>query len=221
MNTDLNSLRIFQSHRRRQAGFSLVEVVLAVGVVSFAFVAILGLIPAGLSQFRQAVDTSVCSQIAQRVIMDAQQTEFDILIDAANTQSKEPGISFRAPKISGAELRYFDEQGNEVVPSNESAKTNPATLSTKEKALIVYHVNTRIRPMTVLPRTSGDESPAIATVTVEVAYNPGHRKLSFKANISNPTSKDYAFSNLIDLSDPTKNPGVTVKTYASQVGRNQ
>lgn len=221
MNITHSLPRAFPSNGRGQKGFSLVEVVLAVGVVSFAFVAILGLLPAGLAQFRQAVDTSVCSQISQRVIMDAQQTEFDTLIDASDPKSKDPGVSFRAPKISSAELRYFDEQGNEVVPAGNSAKANPQNLSPKEKALIVYHVNTRIRPMTVLPRDGTAESPSIATVTVEVAYNPGHRKLAFKDNVSSPTSKDYSLSNLIDQSDPAKNPGVTVKTYASQVGRNK
>jgi uncharacterized protein (TIGR02598 family) len=220
MNTTHNLSRTIESQRRGQKGFSLVEVVLAVGVVSFAFVAILGLLPAGLAQFRQAVDTSVCSQIAQRVIMDAQQTEFNALIDASDPNSNNKGVSFRAPKISGPELRYFDEQGNEV-PVSAAARANPDSLSKDEKKLIVYHVNTRIRPMTVLPRTDADESPAIATVTVEVAFNPGHRKLKFKSASTDLKSEEYALSNLIDRSDASKNPGITVKTYCTQVGRNQ
>src|SRR5687767_4065395 len=76
-----NSPRTSRRLPELRGGFSLVEVVLAIGVVSFAFVAILGLVPAGMSQFRQAIDTAVCAQIAQRVIGDAQQTDFDLLID--------------------------------------------------------------------------------------------------------------------------------------------
>jgi uncharacterized protein (TIGR02598 family) len=186
----------------------LIEVVLAVGVVAFAFVAILGLIPAGMTQFRQAIDTSVCSQIAQRVIMDAQQSEFNVLIDASDPQASQSGSTLRAPKFSDPQLRYFDEQGNEV-PVSDAAKRDSNSLSATEKLLVVYHVNTCIRPMTALPQTgaSTSDARAVATLMVEVAYNQGNRKLTF-------------LNNRIDLSDP-KNKGVIVKTYCSQVGRNQ
>lgn len=39
-----------------RAGFSLVEVIVAMGVVAFAFVGLLGVIPSGLNSFRQSVD---------------------------------------------------------------------------------------------------------------------------------------------------------------------
>src|ERR1044072_1866403 len=37
--------------RRRSGGFSLIEVTLALGIVGFAFVVLIGLLPAGLSVF--------------------------------------------------------------------------------------------------------------------------------------------------------------------------
>ena len=85
--------------------FSLVEVVLAIGIVAFAFVAILGLLPVGMTTFRQAMDTATGSQIIQRVINEAQQTDFPTLI-------KEPRLE-----------RYFDDQGNEVESLPESIYT--------------------------------------------------------------------------------------------------
>ena len=48
-------------------GFSLVEVVIAVGVAAFALVALLGLLPSGLKTFKSTMNTAVGSQIAQRV----------------------------------------------------------------------------------------------------------------------------------------------------------
>jgi uncharacterized protein (TIGR02598 family) len=48
--------------------FSLVEVVLALGVISFAIVAILGVIPAGLNTGHSAQDETRASHIAQGVI---------------------------------------------------------------------------------------------------------------------------------------------------------
>lgn len=69
---------------------------MAIGVFGFAFAAIMGLIPMGLNNFRQAMDASVGTQICQRVLNDVQQTDFDTL--------------------TGGSLddRYFDEEGNEV-----------------------------------------------------------------------------------------------------------
>jgi len=188
-----------------------VEVVLAVGVVAFAFVAILGLIPAGLTQFRQAIDTSVCAQIAQRVIMDAQQTDFETLIDAKNSKSSETNMTFRAPFIGEPAERFFDEQGNEVVPKNAK------TLSNAEKTTVVYYVNTRVRPQATFPRADGKDAPDTATITVQVAFNPGNRTLKYFSDTTNQSAAKYPVANLIDTAET---PGIIVKTYNAQVGRN-
>ncbi|XHR31170.1 MAG: Verru_Chthon cassette protein B [Chthoniobacteraceae bacterium] len=81
---------------RGKRGFTLIEITLALGIVSFAFIGLLGLLPAGLQTFRSAVDTSVRSQIIQRICSDAMQADFDTLI------SNPPAD------------RYFDDQGNEI-----------------------------------------------------------------------------------------------------------
>jgi uncharacterized protein (TIGR02598 family) len=49
-------------------GFSLVEVVLALGVVAFAIVAILGVIPVGLSSGRSSQSETRAAQIAQDIL---------------------------------------------------------------------------------------------------------------------------------------------------------
>jgi uncharacterized protein (TIGR02598 family) len=82
-------------------GFSLVEVILSIGVVSFAFLAMFGLMPAGLTIFRQAIDNSLGSQIVQRIVGEAQQTDYPTLI------------------ASGVTQRYFDDQGNEVASDKD------------------------------------------------------------------------------------------------------
>ena len=73
---------------------------MAIGIVAFAFVAIFGLIPVGLNTFRAAMDTSVRSQIAQRVVFEAQQTDPKTLENRAN------------------DFRYFDDEGTEVKPED-------------------------------------------------------------------------------------------------------
>ena len=50
---------------RRDDGFSLVEVTLAIGIIAFAFVALFGLLPMGMTTFRAAVDSTNDTSIMQ------------------------------------------------------------------------------------------------------------------------------------------------------------
>jgi len=210
-----------RSSVRSTAGFSLVEVVLAVGVVAFAFVAILGLLPAGMTQFRQAIDTTVCAQIAQRVIGDAQQTNFDVLIDEANLPASPDDrdhFTFRAPKVLDPGYRYFDERGGEVIPSSISGRSNPENLSPSEKVLIVYHVNVRVMPQSSIPRSGSSGGTAggdqLAMLTIQVVNNPSNRKLEISTDAQD--NKDKPKRQLI-----VKTPGLQILTYSAQIARNQ
>jgi uncharacterized protein (TIGR02598 family) len=64
---------------RRLAGYSLVEVMVAVGMVSFGIIAMVSMMPSGLSTFRNSMDRSISSQIAQRIVNEARQTDFATL----------------------------------------------------------------------------------------------------------------------------------------------
>lgn len=55
------------SSRDQKDGFSLVEVVLALGLMSFAVIAILGLIPTGLTTLRQSMNQTVEAQIVRSI----------------------------------------------------------------------------------------------------------------------------------------------------------
>jgi uncharacterized protein (TIGR02598 family) len=156
MDTPKHSVLSFQKARASRAAFSLVEITMAIGIVSFAFLGVFGLIPTGLNTFRQAMDASVGSQIAQRVINDAQQTDFNTLIGgntSAFQQSSTP--------------RYFDDQGNEVTTAGGA----------------IYQVNTCITPATATPSASGNTNPNLATVTVQIANNPGNRRINLDATM--------------------------------------
>jgi uncharacterized protein (TIGR02598 family) len=59
--------------------FTLVESVLAIGVVSFAMVSMIGLIPVGLDTFRTAMTVSVESGIANGLAVEAQRSDFATL----------------------------------------------------------------------------------------------------------------------------------------------
>jgi uncharacterized protein (TIGR02598 family) len=85
-------------------GFSLIEVVLALGIVSFAFVGLLGLMPVGLDTLRKAIDTSAQSQIAQQISAEIQRAPFSDISDASFVQRRFP--------------MHFDDQGLPV-PSGD------------------------------------------------------------------------------------------------------
>jgi uncharacterized protein (TIGR02598 family) len=214
MATSASSVRKSNHSRlRRHRGFSLVEVTLSLGIISFAFVGIFTLIPTGLHTFRQATDASIGSQIAQRVIGDALQTDYDVLTDEANlpnSPSETPAnYTFRAPAVHAPAFRYFDDQGVELV------RATPAEPPTDdEKRRIVYWVNTRIQPRTERVQTGSEAClQHLATITVQVATNPANRTL-------NVTTDDDPASGLgKDLLKPT--PGVAISTYTTFVARNR
>jgi len=156
--------------------------------------------------------TTVGTQIAQRVIAEAQQTDFDLLIDGVSRDdSTQDGLTFRAPARNDERLRYFDEQGNEVVP------LNPDSLTEEEKRRIIYYVNTRIMVRTPRPSTdSGRNAIDLATVTVQVATNPGNREIPI--HIAPPAADD--------VTDPERNlfkPDIKmpISTWSAMIARNQ
>ncbi len=61
---------------KKPAAFTLVEVALSLGIMSFALVALIGMLPVGLSTFRDSVNLTIESQIAQQLYTDIQQTPF-------------------------------------------------------------------------------------------------------------------------------------------------
>ncbi len=136
-------------------GFSLVEICLAIGVVAFAFVGVVGLLPAGMDVYRTSMNESISTQIAQRVLNDAQQSDFASLIGGTPPQTK----YYELPPV-----RYFDEEGNEL-------------LGTQSKDSI-YHVHTVVQSTPKFPDGSGQNTipmNELATVVVQVVVNPGQR----------------------------------------------
>jgi uncharacterized protein (TIGR02598 family) len=85
----------------------LIEVVLAIGVVAFAFIPMIGLLPVGLSTFRQSIEATVGSQIVEGIINEAQQTDFTTLTNQTNALS----------------YYYYDEQGNKLTSQAGSVYT--------------------------------------------------------------------------------------------------
>jgi len=77
-----------------QHAFSLVEVVLAIGVIGFGVLIVLGLMPVGLNTMRQAMDNSTELQIVKQISGEA------LLMRFSQLTTNFSGKTF-----------YYDEQG--------------------------------------------------------------------------------------------------------------
>lgn len=90
--------------------FSLVEVVLAIGVISFCLLAVLGLMPVGLSTMRQAMDATIETQIVRQISGEALLTPFSQL-----------GTTFSNKTF------YFDAEGIEETGASDKTRYSAVT----------------------------------------------------------------------------------------------
>jgi uncharacterized protein (TIGR02598 family) len=101
----------------RSAGFSLVEVTMALGVLGVAIIPLIGLVPVGLKVFREAIDATVQTQIVQSIGTLAEQTDFADLggasgnTQAVGTRIQNPSASAQDRAGAGGVRHYFNEQG--------------------------------------------------------------------------------------------------------------
>lgn len=193
--------------KRSSQGFSLVEVTLAVGIVAVAFLGIFALLPTGMNIFRQAMDATVGSQIIQRVLNEAQQSDFDALIAGSTGATNETILAKNALDPAKGPVRWFDDQANELTSATNA----------------VYHVLTRVTPATAMPKTgtSTSDNTSLATVTVQVANNPNNQTLAFEAG--GPTDQGKPLRNLWSgaySSNPSATKAVPLITASTVVARN-
>ena len=188
------------------------ETALATAILGVVLIGLIGMIPSGTQRFQAAMDISLAAQISQRILHDAEESEFDTLIDKSALPGDPEGKSycsqhftFRSPRVTAPGWRYFDVQGSEIV-------TTGGELTAAQRRMVVYYVNVRIMPRAVLP-TINESSSQVALLTVQVARNPGHLPLEFW-----PGEAADADSPERNLIKPGKVP---LYTHTALIGRNQ
>jgi uncharacterized protein (TIGR02598 family) len=88
-----------------KSGFSLIETVIALGIVAFALVPMIGLMPFGLSAYRNAVDQTTGARIAQQIA-----GEYAV-------------SSASLPQATTQKWRYFDVMGEETTGTAPTSDT--------------------------------------------------------------------------------------------------
>jgi uncharacterized protein (TIGR02598 family) len=131
--------------RARLGGFTLVEVTLAIGIISFAFVAMFGMLPVGLNVSRQAMDTTIEAQIVQRMKTQALQTDFS-----------------RLDELSSSEELFFDDQGKPVAPDQSVFRARFSGVSAATK-LPDGTSTSRLKTVTITVENSKGVSEGVGT----------------------------------------------------------
>jgi uncharacterized protein (TIGR02598 family) len=92
------------------AGFSLVEVTLALGVAAFCLIALLGLLPLGIQTNQSAISQTAAASVLSSVATDLRATP------KASATSPEYDITFGTTKFL-----YVDDEGRAVTPTDPDA----------------------------------------------------------------------------------------------------
>ena len=99
------SVRIpLQNSRSKRGAFTLVETVLAIGIVSTVMIALMGLIPVGMKMMKEAGVNTVGARIANKLLGEVQLSEFD---DIQQNNNK---------------IYWFDDMGTQLKKGQEESK---------------------------------------------------------------------------------------------------
>jgi uncharacterized protein (TIGR02598 family) len=146
---------------RKTSGFSLVEVTMALGIIAFSFLTLLGLLQTGLNVFRGSIDRTLAAQISQQILNEKQQTDFTALL----------------AEISPS-YRCFSDEGDELRDVKDKNKT-------------IYLARVEIAPATDVPSQGGEafRNISLAKVTVTIVHQPGGDEK--KARWADPQATRY------------------------------
>ena len=145
----------------RRSAFTLVEVVLALGILSLSFLTLFNLIPVGLDTMTASIDATTGMQIVQRVTTIARQAKFSEL----SKLDRYPGMD--ADKAEKGDF-FFDYQGNELPTAVGYTSPN-----------VVYSAAVYLLPMTYVPAANGaqTENKNIRTLNIMIRKSGGKKLL--------------------------------------------
>ena len=110
----------------QQRGFTLLEVTIAMGVLSVCLLTTLGLLPVGLNAMRSAMDCTVNAQIVQRITSEASLTAFmnlDTYISAGPYYFDQEGQKASTPSLRrfAVSLSKLNFAATPIFPGSENA----------------------------------------------------------------------------------------------------
>jgi uncharacterized protein (TIGR02598 family) len=160
---------------RHAAGFSLVEVTLALAVTAFCLVVIFGLLPVGINSNQNSVQQTAAANIARAVISDLRATQTGIPAATTSTMFHIPIPSSGAGNATHTLfLRDDGSTGTTTVDSNADPAQNP-----RYRATIYFtppaasqHMATTLRILITWPALAdrvASNAPAAYTGSYEIS----------------------------------------------------
>ena len=161
-----------------ESGFSLIEVMMAIGIVAFAIIPVMGLLPTGLSINRQAIEATVSSQIVSRISQELAQSDFSSL-----------------PASSTGLLTYlFDNQGNLVGSGTGTSSfkftSTIASSPNQSGAFPEFDVLVTINKSSSLPSTGSVTTQSLATARIDVLRDPAGSAMVSNGAFTNPSNPE-------------------------------
>ena len=126
---NLSVRKPLQNSRSKRGAFTLVETVLAIGIVSTVMIALMGLIPVGMKMMKEAGVNTVGARIANKLLGEVQLSEFDDIqqynnkiywIDDMGTQLKKGQEESKIRRIYTAKVEVEEE--NPQIPGAQPNK---------------------------------------------------------------------------------------------------
>lgn len=132
--------------------FTLVEVLLALGIVAFAFMALCGVLPVGLQTYREAMDATYRANIVRVISAELTQAPYSEIDDSLNGRT-----------------RFFSDQGLEVQTA-ASARFKVLYENVLGAASLFGATNASLKPVTIeIFSVQGGRS--LSRVTLFIADN--------------------------------------------------
>lgn len=147
-----------------QSAFSLIEVTLALGVAGFAMVAILGLIPMGLTNFQNTIRINVESDIVEQLARQLQSTDFNKIstYDNYSTSYDYEGRQSTTNKVFNVNVSLSNAQ---IQGGTISAPSTNAVLYKVALIRITFHGKTNQYTVSLAQRSEiATSSSAVASL---------------------------------------------------------
>lgn len=184
--------RGLRSLRSLKKAFSLIEVTIALGIISTGMLLLVALMPFGVQNLQEASSKALERRIAQNIISDMLLNDWDQL------------HKFDATNVAG--LRYYDTYGIEI--TGASASSDPES---------VYTVRVRVMPRDV--RLDHDNTLGSAPAATPAAYNLPDDPTSLPTTTAYNLRRILIDVTAIPDSNFTvnANTGINYRTYSSIV----
>jgi uncharacterized protein (TIGR02598 family) len=183
--------RPFLKRAQAVAAFSLVEVTLAIGIIAVGFVALIGLLPVGLSTYRSSIDTANESWIIQSLSSMVQVTEW---------KQVESNLAFK----DGGNIYYFDEEGR-LTDTEKKPSSDPEVIRNR-----LYAAKLIVEPLQQ-PGLAG-----VADASAKNQFSGARRIIAVITKVGNPLAMKQ-FEKIIDdetlESEKPRNPDVHVRSF--------